>query len=183
MKEHYNQKPYHREERFYHQPYQRPYSKSYKFGKKPHRPRRRGMQEEHRFFAGLLSGLYQIISYPFRRWKQRPEKINQVDILERWQGAAEMIKRGGPANFKTAILEMDKTFSEALAQAGFEGEHFGERLKNAKRIFGEITYGELWQAHKARNKVVHEINYEVTSFETLSVKRKFEKGMKELKIF
>ena len=54
------------------------------------------------------------------------------------------------------------------------------RDMNARIRFSATTYNNLWQAHRVRNRIVHEAEYEINSMEAQNTKKKFHQGLKEL---
>jgi len=102
-------------------------------------------------------------------------------IREKWHGVSLMIKEGGPVNYRQAIMEADKLVDMVL-KSKVEGDTMGERLKNAKNIFTRHTYDQLWTAHKIRNKVAHEADFEGLSSDAKLAIRNFEKALKELQV-
>lgn len=92
-----------------------------------------------------------------------------------------MMKQGGPANYRQSIMEADKLVDLVL-KSKVSGETMGERLKNAKHLFTKDTYDKLWTAHKIRNKVAHEADFEGLSSDANLAVRNFEKALRELKI-
>ena len=55
---------------------------------------------------------------------------------------------------KEAILDADKLLDYALSRRGLQGT-LGEKLKKAKAYFSDIN--QVWQAHKLRNQIAHEL--------------------------
>ncbi|MDD3481185.1 MAG: hypothetical protein PHW75_03115 [Patescibacteria group bacterium] len=103
------------------------------------------------------------------------------DILhEKWTGVKLMLKEGGPANFRQAIIEGDKIVDMVL-RSRVEGQTMGDRLKNSQRLFTRHTYDQLWTAHKIRNKVAHEADFDGLSSDARLAVRNFEKALKELR--
>jgi len=66
---------------------------------------------------------------------------------------------------KSALIELDKLFSYALKMDGFKGNTMGERLKSARNFFDKNTYNLIWQAHKVRNSLVHDVDYNINQAE------------------
>ena len=91
------------------------------------------------------------------------------------------MSQGGPANYKQSILESDKVVDLVL-KSKVSGETMAERLKNAKNLFQKETYDKLWLAHKIRNKMAHEADFEGLSSDANLAVKHFEKALKELKI-
>jgi len=108
----------------------------------------------------------------------------QVDlsiIPVKWNEVQVMMQQGGPANFRQAIMDGDKLVDLAL-KAKVSGETMGDRLKNARHLFGHDTYDKLWTAHKIRNKVAHEADFEGLSYDARLAVNNFEKALKELRV-
>ena len=55
-----------------------------------------------------------------------------------------------------------------------------ERLSSAKARFSE--YNDIWYAHKLRNRIVHDINDEIQSYEIKKAINIYEKALKDLKV-
>ncbi|MDX1765641.1 MAG: hypothetical protein R3313_01665 [Candidatus Saccharimonadales bacterium] len=55
---------------------------------------------------------------------------------------------------RMAVIEADKLLDKALKQSRFPGETMGDRLKSAEKSLK--NYQAVWDAHKLRNRLVHE---------------------------
>ena len=76
----------------------------------------------------------------------------------RWDEIQKHINSTREGEWKFAVIEADKLTDEALKSGGFVGETMGERLMNIEP--GQLTtLQELWEAHKIRNRLVHDTNY------------------------
>lgn len=56
---------------------------------------------------------------------------------------------------KDAIMDADKLLDYALGKKGFAG-NLGEKLKKAGSRFSDLN--GVWDAHKLRNRIAHELN-------------------------
>lgn len=121
------------------------------------------------------------VTRPIKEFKTESRGINQNSVKERWAEIESMMAQGGPANFRQAIVEADKLV-DAVLRGKVSGETMGERLKNARGLFGKVTYDRLWTAHKIRNKVVHEADFDGLSSDARLAIRNFEKALIELKV-
>lgn len=104
------------------------------------------------------------------------------DLRGRWQEIEIMIKEGKEKNYRLAVLEADKLFGLTLERSGFQEESWAKNLAKAKERFSNSVFQGLWQAHKTRNRIVHDHSHEFTSFESKAALKKFRRGMKELGI-
>lgn len=60
---------------------------------------------------------------------------------------------------KSAVMEADKLLDYVLKSKRIKGDTLGERLKNAKHLFKTSSYNRVWEAHKLRNRLAHEMNF------------------------
>ena len=76
----------------------------------------------------------------------------------RWNEIEKHINSTREGEWKFAIIEADKLTDEILKGAGFQGDTMGDRLMNIQP--GQLTtLQNLWEAHKIRNRLVHDTNY------------------------
>lgn len=58
-----------------------------------------------------------------------------------------------------AIIEADKLVDTVLKRMGFNGDSMGERLRSSEKLVPRNVYNDMWEAHKVRNQLVHEIDH------------------------
>lgn len=88
---------------------------------------------------------------------QKRKPLDKAFIKRRWAEIGSTAVRPDQSA-RLAIIEADKLLDYVLKNRGYRGETMGERLKNARADF---TYNDdVWQAHKLRNKLVHEAEVE-----------------------
>ena len=81
---------------------------------------------------------------------------------------------------KYRILELDKIM-EFILQSKFNStKSFGEILKENEKVFDPTPRHQIWVAHKLRNKIVHDMNYEGGKNEFEIQIKKYTKNIKEL---
>ena len=79
-----------------------------------------------------------------------------------WEKIEKYVVSQTPAEWRLAIIEADVMLDELVkAVHKAEGESLGERLKNIEPSDFE-TLNEAWEAHKVRNRIAHEPQYELT---------------------
>jgi len=82
-------------------------------------------------------------------------------LVKKWDGIKKKFELGDDANLRLAVIDADKLFDELLMRMGYQGKTMGERLE-------KITAGqfpriqEIWDAHKIRNNIVHDTDYQLT---------------------
>ena len=78
-------------------------------------------------------------------------------VAEAWEKIAAQAARGAEAK-RLAVIDADRLADRLLKDAGFEGEGALERMR---QLPGErlATVGGLIDAHRLRNRLVHEASY------------------------
>ena len=107
--------------------------------------------------------------------------VDERKISEEWDEIAILMKAGKPSNLKDAVIKADKLLDFALMKI-VEGETMGERLKTAKDRFSFDAYDKAWKAHKVRNAMAHEIDYDPPHFITTEALNNFKEAFKDLGI-
>lgn len=141
------------------------YSKNYK-GKKPdEKPLEVAVVE------GIFKGLWWLITLPFKglRKDSGVGKIGPAD-REEFQGY------WGQVDFylaqanqgQQALMEADKILDKAFIRVGLSGTTLGERLMAASSRFEGNFYQQIWQAHKLRNILAHEVGARTSEAEIKS---------------
>lgn len=100
-------------------------------------------------------------------------------VIKSWHRVTRHYFAGDEVNLKLAILEADKILDDALRVAGARGETMADRLKSIST--GDLPIvNELWEAHRVRNRIAHEQNYNLdrlTADKALSI---YQKAFQEL---
>lgn len=110
--------------------------------------------------------------------------IGKADISRRrsvkaWKQVLKRMDANDEANLKLAIIEADKILDEVLKIAGYKGENMSDRLKqiNSAQI---SNIEEIWQAHKIRNRIVHEPDFHIPRGEAWMLIEIYKKSLQEL---
>ena len=97
----------------------------------------------------------------------------------RWDEIEKHINSTREAEWKFAVIEADKLVDELLRGAGFQGDTMGDRLMNIQP--GQLTTLQtLWEAHKIRNRLVHDVNYFLRYTEAKRAVSLYQKTLEEL---
>jgi hypothetical protein len=149
-------------------------------------------------FGPLLVGIILIIGIamllmvrrkgvsPAKKKVRRPNasmSLGKQDFSQQWQRIEGLIAQPGVDSTRSAIFEADKLLDIALRQSGFQGDTLGERLKNARQHFGNnAIYQGLWEAHKMRNAMAHEIGFDLPQVVAAQHLAQFKAGLQYLKV-
>lgn len=82
-----------------------------------------------------------------------------------------------------AVIEADKLVDTVLKKAGVKGETLGERLRGSENMISRSVYSDMWEAHKVRNQIVHDHDFEISSVDHIAVVRKMKRFLVELGAF
>lgn len=87
------------------------------------------------------------------------EKIKLPETLknERWQRILDHINSDHPNDWRIAILDADSILDEMLERMGYKADTVAGKLKQVEKS-DFLTLENAWEAHKIRNKIVHEID-------------------------
>ena len=106
------------------------------------------------------------------------EELSRRRAVKAWKQIQKRLKIGGEAQLKMAIIEADKILDEILKKSGYQGENMSDRLKQITPA--QISnIEEIWQAHKIRNRIVHEPDFSILSNEAENIIEIYEKTFKE----
>jgi hypothetical protein len=116
-----------------------------------------GPSVETTFVENLLTGIWNLIKWLFgKKGGSGSGRSAQLKALgENW-GNVEMHLMQ-PGAHMLAVSEGDKLLDQALKLSGVSGETMGERLKGSEKLFGQDLYQRIWEAHKLRNVLAHEV--------------------------
>ncbi len=108
-----------------------------------------------------------------------PPQSATSGLNAQWDEVLKHINSTREAEWKFGVVEADKLVDEVLKGAGFPGDTMGDRLMNIQP--GQLTtLQSLWEAHKIRNRLVHDSNYFLRYTEAKRAVGLYEKTLKEL---
>jgi|SRR3989344_5804485 len=100
-------------------------------------------------------------------------------LQSKWEEIMHHSESNREAEWKLAIIEADKLVDDILKSASYPGDSMGERLMNIEK--GQLlSLDGLWEAHKVRNKLVHDTNYFLRYAEARRAIMLYESALKEL---
>jgi len=99
----------------------------------------------------LIVVLFVLVSINSRKIDRRKRE----KLIKELYGLEKSVKSDELPVRRDAIIKTDNLLSKSL-QLYFNNDHScGENLKMADKLFRKREYNSLWDAHKLRNKVVH----------------------------
>ena len=109
-----------------------------------------------------------------RIYKRQQDDL-QKPSTGRWDHVLELFHSDRPADWRLGIIEADTMLEELITSMGYDGDTFGEKLKNVDP--GNFpALQDAWDVHLVRNKIAHEgMNYTLEEFEKNRIFRTYEK--------
>ncbi len=129
----------------------------------------------------ILRGIWTIISFPFRGKASRGPRIAPAiasQLASHWPDIETHLH--AQQTLALAVSDADKLLDAAMQAASIPGKNMGERLMQAKNIFGKDLYQRIWDAHKLRNTLAHEMGTQVSSVEASFAVSTFRSALREL---
>ncbi len=116
--------------------------------------------------------------YRYSKLSLSPSDLRKIQ--NEWARIDELVKIGKPSQLRQAVIKADNLVDFALSRLA-SGTTVGERLKNARPYFKDYAvYQGLWEAHKVRNALVHEADYEPPHYVAKEAIGKFRQGLEAL---
>ncbi|PJE59843.1 MAG: hypothetical protein COU85_01390 [Candidatus Portnoybacteria bacterium CG10_big_fil_rev_8_21_14_0_10_44_7] len=100
---------------------------------------------------------------------------------KRWAAIERKLLSLDQANLKMAVIEADNLLDEVLQRMSLRGENMGERLQQLD-VAKLQSINLVWEAHKLRNRIVHEAGYQIKSDEAKTAVNSFKKALQEFQL-
>jgi len=106
--------------------------------------------------------------------------LPKEEMNKTWQAILDKLESINESDYKLAVIEADKILDDLLKRLGYQGEDIGERLKQIE--FDKLAnIDELWQAHKVRNRIAHESDFQLTQTQAKRAIEIYQRAMQDLK--
>ncbi len=107
-----------------------------------------------------------------------PRKLNIEHYRARCLEVEHQLKKDDPASYQLSVMNADKLLDQALREKGLKGKTMGERMKSAANSFSDRN--GIWQAHILRNKISHEVGFNLSYDDASRALASFRKALKDL---
>jgi len=112
-------------------------------------------------------------------WVTRTKNLSEKErsiILRKWKEVEALMEE---KKYKEAVLEADKALDFAMRKMHLAGEAFAQRFRKAEKLIGS-RQGGVWAAHKMRNQLVHDIDFNITVGKADGAVAAFHRALKKL---
>ncbi len=103
--------------------------------------------------------------------------LDKQFVQKEWQKITALADNSDQSA-RYAVIEADKLLDYVLKTRGYHGETMGDRLRDADTDFSYKD--DVWHAHKLRNKLVHEADYEIDSRLVTRAINQFKQALKDM---
>jgi hypothetical protein len=107
------------------------------------------------------------------------QKEQAGDKSARWQDITGLVKSEDPNNWKVAIMNADILLAEVLDEHGYGAATVGDQLQLAQKD-NLKTLQYAWDAHKVRNKISHDAQFNLGQREAQTAISFYEKFFSEI---
>lgn len=109
---------------------------------------------------------------------KRRHDFNVEEYQTRWLKIENSLVKGQRQTYNLAVLNADKLLDRALVELGLPGKTMGERMKRIDSKFTKTN--AVWYAHKLRNQIAHEPDFELDYNEASRALATFRQALKDL---
>ena len=104
--------------------------------------------------------------------------LNKTYYQSKWLEIENSLDKNNLHSYMTAIMSADKLVDDALKKSHFKGSTMGERMKLAQKTWSNSD--NIWRAHKIRNRLVHESDFELDRKYALVALSAYKQALKDL---
>lgn len=109
---------------------------------------------------------------------KRAHVFNVEEYQTRWLKIENSLMKNQPITYNMAVMQGDKLLDRALIEMGVPGKTMAERLKRMEGRLSNIQ--RVWAAHKLRNRIAHDTDFEVNFSEANQALSTFRQALKEI---
>lgn len=108
-------------------------------------------------------------------FRAKPAKVSEKDkakIRAAWDQINNLLDSTDDHAWAKAVMDADKVLDLAMAMVGVQGQGLGEKLKRNEKMLGDVN--RVWNAHKLRNRLAHDVDVNLTKPAAVEAVRTFE---------
>lgn len=109
---------------------------------------------------------------------KRGHKFNVEEYQTRWLKIDNNLIKDSPQTYGMAVIQADKLLDKALIELGLPGKTMADRLKKMENNFSDMK--KIWQAHRLRNQIAHNPDFEVNYGQASQALAIFKQALKEI---
>ena len=131
----------------------------------------------------ILAGLGSLIMFIWKSIRggdavPAASKQARQQLRDGWEQVEMLVLQ--PNSAPMAVSEGDKLLDAGLKLIGAKGESMGERLKSSEKRFTAELYHRVWEAHKLRNRLAHEVGAQAHASEAKTAVASFREALNSI---
>lgn len=87
--------------------------------------------------------------------------VTKSKMQKKWEKVLQRLESDNPSQYKVAIIEADEIADKILDGIGYKGANMSEKLEQVGVAHLDDHLEALKGAHEIRNRIVHEIDFDV----------------------
>lgn len=123
----------------------------------------------------ILVDLIIVYFVVWKRWQNRNLFGPEREYIRRQWKIIDVLFEKDP---RSAIVEADKLLDYSLKARVHVNASVGQNLKTYAGLFSDLD--GIWRAHKLRNQLVHELNFQISSQDRTMARQNFYRALKDL---
>ena len=109
---------------------------------------------------------------------KRGHRFDVEEYQTRWLKIDNSLVKDSPQSYGMAVIQADKLLDKALMELGLSGKTMADRLRKMENNFSNMK--KLWAAHRLRNQIAHEPDFEVSYDQASQALAIFKQALKEI---
>ena len=110
---------------------------------------------------------------------EKSRRLNVEHYRRQWVKIVALLDN--KKSYNLAVIEADKLLDQAFKEKGLKGQTMAERLATAGSLLSNKN--EVWQVHKLRNRLVHEVDVQLDLKQTRRALHVFKQALKDVGAF
>jgi hypothetical protein len=131
---------------------------------------------ESKIAEAVFSGIGHLFRWLWSHIGKR-EKPDFTAVRLQWDHVDAAMSR---TEFELAVSKADTCLDQAFKVLAIRGSNMGERLRTAQPRFSSTLYQSIWEAHKLRNRLAHELGIVVTEHQAKKAVDDFASALAQL---
>lgn len=132
-------------------------------------------------FLAIGKGIWFVISYPFKLlFGKKKKTFDKISNFKKWLEIEQLLNSGDLIHAEQAVVRADKFFDNILKAISTENGTFADRLRTCEKKFSVNVYQGIWDAHKLRNKISHDVEYQPMINDCKIAVNKFRHGLENI---
>lgn len=115
------------------------------------------------FFSMIFNAIWRLLIFIYHLiFGKKQTQFDKLKNLQTWKEIESLLNGNDLIHAQQAVIKADKFFDNILKNFDCNNITFAQRLKKNRNKFSPEIYQQIWEAHKLRNKISHEIDHKAS---------------------